>query len=412
MEIELQVEESIRQRADYTFKYNSKLGRHGWLRLTPAYSVKLVQEIINNNCKKGDHILDPFAGTATTGLVSSELGFNCVVCDINPFLIWIGNEKCKSYTSVELATLTSEVQGIIQNLSVKEGLWLPNMFNIERWWSKETLILLSSLREEIVNLAGEPSIENKRNLIWIAFCRLVIETSTAAFNHVSMSFKEKHNLYSVDNFKFLFLDIFNSIVKSAKSNIIGSTKIIHKDSKNLSNLENFKFDCVITSPPYPNRISYIRELRPYMYWTKFLSTANEAGSLDIKAIGGTWGVATSILKQWQPINNTLPQVLLDTCDRINLSGDKNSDLMSLYVHKFFDDFYEHLKNLRSILNENAKINYIIGNSSFYGIFVESDTIMMEILRDLRFTDIKSTIIRKRNSKKGLFEFNITAKWNK
>jgi hypothetical protein len=34
----------VKQRSDYTFKYNQKLGRHGWLRLTPAYSVKLVSQ--------------------------------------------------------------------------------------------------------------------------------------------------------------------------------------------------------------------------------------------------------------------------------------------------------------------------------------------------------------------------------
>lgn len=42
-----------------------------------------------------------------------------------------------------------------------------------------------------------------------------------------------------------------------------------------------------TSPHYPNRISYIRELRPYMYWMKFLGEAREAGEMDWKAIGGT-----------------------------------------------------------------------------------------------------------------------------
>jgi len=38
----------VAKRSDYTFKYNKKLGRHGWLHLTPAYSVKLVTEIIDN----------------------------------------------------------------------------------------------------------------------------------------------------------------------------------------------------------------------------------------------------------------------------------------------------------------------------------------------------------------------------
>jgi len=61
----------VTQHSDYTFKYNKKLGRHGWLRLTPAYSVKLVKEIIDNI--RGDSfILDPFSGTATTGLVAAE----------------------------------------------------------------------------------------------------------------------------------------------------------------------------------------------------------------------------------------------------------------------------------------------------------------------------------------------------
>lgn len=38
--------EQLRQRSDYTYKFNSKTGRHGWLRLTPAYSLKIVEELI------------------------------------------------------------------------------------------------------------------------------------------------------------------------------------------------------------------------------------------------------------------------------------------------------------------------------------------------------------------------------
>src|SRR5205823_779155 len=55
---------------------------------------------------------------------------------------------------------------------------------------------------------------------------------------------------------------------------------------------------VTTSPPYPNRMSYIRELRPYMYWLGYLSDGRAAGELDWKAIGGTWGCATSMLNTW------------------------------------------------------------------------------------------------------------------
>lgn len=36
----------LRQRSDLTFKHNLSKGRHGWFRLTPAYSVKIVDDIL------------------------------------------------------------------------------------------------------------------------------------------------------------------------------------------------------------------------------------------------------------------------------------------------------------------------------------------------------------------------------
>ena len=35
-----------RQKAHLTFRGNAKRGRHGWLRLTPAYSLQVVNEIL------------------------------------------------------------------------------------------------------------------------------------------------------------------------------------------------------------------------------------------------------------------------------------------------------------------------------------------------------------------------------
>lgn len=84
--------------------------------------------------------------------------------------------------------------------------------------------------------------------------------------------------------------------------------------------------------------------------------------------------------------------------------------MALYVKKFFDDMYLHLSNLRNHLNDHASINYILGNSSFYGNYVETDLIIEEMLNGLDYRNIKSQIIRKRNSKSHLYEYNITANW--
>lgn len=404
----------MKQRSDYTFKYNKEQGRHGWLRLTPAYSIKLVKEILNPDgfFAEENHdiaILDPFCGTTTTGIVAAECGFNCSLYDINPFLVWFGTIKSSNFDNVVLDEMLRITSNGLENVKLdKENVWIPPMRNIERWWSPSTLIALGNLREFLSRTWGEPTMEGEQNLIWIAFARLVIDCSAADFNHISVSFKEETQDFGSEIFKTMFLERLRVIVNSAKNRLEGNVNIYLSDSRYLEVPE--KYDLVITSPPYPNRISYIRELRPYMYWLKFLSTGEEAGELDWKAIGGTWGSATSKLHTWEQVTPILPERLINVCNRIEQGDDKNGRTMALYVKKFFDDMYLHLSNLRGHLNNNATINYILGNSSFYGNYVETDLIIDEMLTTLGYKDVKSRIIRKRNSKSNLFEYIITAKW--
>jgi hypothetical protein len=399
------------QRSDYTFKYNTKLGRHGWLRLTPAYSVKLVQELVSETPKNA-FILDPFSGTATTGLCAVEMGMSAHLCDINPFLIWFGNTKLFNFSEKKLNDLEKIFDEILNGFPVKIGNdnWVPSLHNIERWWCGHTLPVVAALRSEIVEKVGEPQDDPYSNLIWICFCRLIIETSSAAFNHVSMSFKGGVTKFEAHQIKSLFGSIFENVLASARKPLKGKAVVNSIDSRRMTEVDNIRYAHVITSPPYPNRMSYIRELRPYMYWTKFLDKASEAGELDWKAIGGTWGIATSRLKDWAPTEVELPKILLISCEAILNSGDKNSELMARYVHKYFYDMHLHFSSLRHLLEPGAKLDYIVGNSTFYGIHVDSDKIYEKSLEILGYTDISTTIVRKRNSKKELYEFCVSARW--
>lgn len=408
----------MKQRSDYTFKYNKQLGRHGWLRLTPAYSVKLVKEILSHHdlfeerTFKEGLILDPFCGTATTGIVAAELGLDCVLYEINPFLVWFGNIKSSNFNDDELADTFEKVTKDLTQISLSRETaidWIPPMKNIERWWNRTTINTLAVLRQYISLVWGAPSNNGVKNLLWVAFARLVIETSAADFNHISVSFKEETQDLTDENILALFNEILLSIVESAKKDMIGKTTIIHGDSRYLKE-DSAKFDLVITSPPYPNRISYIRELRPYMYWLGFLESGEQAGDMDWKAIGGTWGSATSRLSTWNTDNDQLPVGLLQICKQIESSDAKHGKILSQYVLKFFDDMFLHLSNLRNRLNNNAKIHYILGNSSFYGNFVDTDSIIKEMLITLGYSNVYSEIIRKRNCNKGLFEYRISAQW--
>ncbi len=401
----------VKQRADYTFKYNKKLGRHGWLRLTPAYSVKLVEEIINH-IPEGAFILDPFSGTATTGLVAAEHGISAHCFDINPFLIWFGNAKCRDYSKGELAKLRMGVDKALTACKdlVDEENWLPDIHNITRWWCIHTLKALGALRQALVNQFGEPKDNDVSSLAWISFCRLVVETSSAAFNHVSMSFHDDVTTFEVEEIQELYLKIIDAIVQSATETLASPVSVHFVDSRQPVSLDNVKYSHVVTSPPYPNRISYIRELRPYMYWAKFLDTAREAGELDWKAIGGTWGVATSRLKDWESNGILLPKSLQLVVSQILETEEKNALLMANYVWKYFHDMHLHLQNLRTSLQTGAVLTYIVGNSSFYGVQVHTEKLLEDSLKSLGFTNVGNRVVRKRNSKKELFEYCVYATW--
>ena len=401
----------FRQRSDYTFKYNKKLGRHGWLRLTPAYSVKLVKEIIDN-IPKDSFVLDPFSGTATSGLVAAEHGLSAHCFDINPFLIWLGNVKCRNYSKTELERLAIESDNIFTDCKsiVDKDNWVPEIHNITRWWCEYTLKVLAALRKALVNQLGEPKEDHVANLAWIAFCRLIIQTSSAAFNHVSMSFQNKVTTYKIGQIESLYQKILNAIVESASEELTGSASVHFEDSREAVSINNVKYSHVITSPPYPNRISYIRELRPYMYWTKFLNSAREAGELDWQAIGGTWGVATSRLQGWTSSGFELPESVKLVVCQILETKQKNALLMANYVWKYFHDMHLHFQNLRTSLKNGAVLSYIVGNSSFYGVQVQTEKLLEDSLKSLGFTNTGNRVVRKRNSKKELFEYCVYATW--
>lgn len=400
----------ITQRADLTFKFNRSLGRHGWLRLTPAYSVKIVQSLVAN-CPKRTRVLDPFSGTGTTALVAAEHGNEAQAYDINPFLIWLGNVKCRSYSDLEVEQIRARSLAAIKRAEscVSEKNWRPPIFNIERWWAPNTLNVLAAIRESIELEFGPPDVASCGGLVWVAFCRLVIETSSAAFNHVSMSFAKQADHFEFSHVASLFTGILEPILESSAGELPGTAQVSEVDARHIPNGKK-KFGKVITSPPYPNRISYIRELRPYMYWTGFLKEAREAGELDWKAVGGTWGVASSRLLDWEPDAHELPPSLAKVVASIAKADSKHAKLLSAYVMKYFHDMALHFRALRNVLAPSAELHYIVGNSTFYGNMVDTSLLLSEAMTAAGFHSITSTVIRKRNCNKALFEYDVSAVW--
>ncbi len=402
----------LSRRTEYTFKANSKTSRHGWLRLTPAYSLRLVEELLAAHAPV-KRVIDPFCGTGTTALCAAHRGHEVVTIDINPFLVWFARAKTAQYSpeSIEEAAIAGREALQLAVRRIVMPVAAPPISNIERWWSPETLEFLRHLRAAIEQVT-QPNTP-LRDLLLVAFCRTLIELSNAAFNHQSLSFQNANStekLFSIDE-STVFGDNIQFVLSSARENPRSNASVILADSRQLGKCVTGQFDLVITSPPYANRISYIRELRPYMYWLGFLKNGREAGELDWAAIGGTWGSATSRLINWQRTRNRFENKLLDNIlNEIEKRDYKSGKLIVNYLDKYFNDLWIHLCELTSLLNYDAELHYIVGNSSFYGILVPTEQILADMLSRLGFSNVTQKPIRKRNSNKSLIEFDVSARW--
>ena len=403
----------IKQNAHLTFRANMGLTRHGWLRLTPAYAYSMVRDSLRDVGREST-VLDPFAGTGTTGLVAGESGIRAIMLDINPFLVWFGRAKCRSYSPEEIDDAKNLSIRCVQAATTRdvEDARVPPMHRIERWWDHETLCGLALLKQALSEFSeGSPS----DDLLSIAFCRVVIAMSNVAFNHQSLSFQnsptQQIGLFAPkkrrDEVFSRFAEEVQSVLNSASPRLHSSVKVNLDDARNMESVKDASVDVLYTSPPYSNRMSYIRELRPYMYWMGYLSSGRQAGEMDWEAIGGTWGSATSRLSDW---DSTIPLPLGDEFEsvlcQIAKSDGRNAILLANYVHKYFFDMLAHFQQAHRVMRSGGRLTYIVGNSTFYRRIVPTERWYSELLEHVGFENVRVKMIRKRNSNKKLFEFSV------
>lgn len=404
---------SLGLRDHLTHRANLKHTRYGWLRLTPAYSLRVVQDLLMDHAGRHERVLDPFCGTGTTALACSELGIPSDTTDINPFLIWLAATKTRNFPTEQLALarrVGQAVSSAVLDAPTKRA-WVPPLHQIEKWWDDLNLDALSCLMAAIRE-QGTPAAV--RDLFLMAFCRTLIDAAKVSFGHQSMSFKKQaHPTLFPEHDKRAevveaWLRQLNVVIDAALTPLPVESRAILCDARELtSKLEPDSYSCLITSPPYPNRMSYIRELRPYMYWLRFLSDGREAGELDWQAIGGTWGCATSNLTKWKPADDR--EVPYQDFRGLAARVGETSDVLATYLRKYFHDMVGHCREAHALMRKGGTVHYIVGNSKFYETIIPVQDIFVAMLKEAGFSGLSAVAIRKRTSKKELFEYLVTGK---
>jgi hypothetical protein len=393
----------------FTFRGNLTSTRHGWLRLTPAYSVNLVRELLDGIDVTRGPVLDPFCGTGTTLLACAERGIDCTTVELNPFLVWLARAKTARYDKAAVVAARELVGRMASAAKARSGeMFVPEIHRIERWWDRAAIGGLG--RATAVERASDDVPARARDLAKLSLCRALIETANVSFGHQSMSFKEPgETAKRARDVADALERTFDGMVGAAEQSLPRSKRtVVMGDSRGVDAVigAGERFGAVVTSPPYSNRMSYIRELRPYMYWLGFLSERRDAGELDWQAIGGTWGAATSRLGGWRP--DEAIRIAFPELERIVARISEGEPLLGKYVHRYFEDMTAHARGLAKLVAPGGKVHYVVGNSKFYDVMLPAQEIFAAIFDAAGFGECKITELRKRTSKRELFEYLVEA----
>ena len=255
---------------------------HGWLKYREGFSPRLVDTLLDEfGVQPGDHILEPFAGSATTLLVAMMRGIDATGIELLPHchLAWQAKSRIAEYSVDELRQVARQAAIMPVPLT---SLTFPHLAITAGAFSEEAENDLMALADWIETT---PISEEARNL-----CRLVLTSILESISFTrkdgqflrwdrrSSKMQERNRRRAAQGKKAIagidkgMLPNARDAFVAALQNVIRDIQILQK--KNfpaseqtllegnalyiLSTLASEQFSGVITSPPYANRYDYTR----------------------------------------------------------------------------------------------------------------------------------------------------------
>jgi alanine-alpha-ketoisovalerate/valine-pyruvate aminotransferase len=83
-------------------------------------------------------------------------------------------------------------------------------------------------------------------------------------------------------------------------------------------------------------------------------------------------------------------------------------LLGRYVHRYFEDMMLHARSLFRVMLPGGRVQYVVGNSKFYDVMLPAQEIFAAVFEHAGFTGAKITEVRKRTSKRELYEYLVEA----
>ncbi len=336
--------------------------------MLPQIGIEVLKEL---NISKGK-LLDPYCGSGSSFASGLECGITEMFgFDINPLAILISKVK---FTKISVNTiietkakLRNEIFEFVKNEQNINKIKLPNITNIDFWFSKEVAQNLNIIKHFIYQIPDE----NIKNFFLVPFSETVRDcsyTRNSEFKLYRMKSEDLVN-FNPDVFGVYFKKLNDTIFIYSNiyfPKLTDDIKVDVQYSKFQPN-EN-SFDVVLTSPPYGDS-------RTTVAYGQFSTLSNEwtgidyARKIDGMLMGGI--KAKSILKTG---------VIADYISEVNKVDNKRA----LEVTSFYNDLEVSIKKVAKSVKTNGKAIYVVGNRTVKNIQLPTDQFIAEKFEEQGF----------------------------
>lgn len=246
-------------------------GVFGLYRYPAKFIPQVVAYAIETYGRRGMTVIDPFAGSGTTGLVARMYGIHYELWDLNPLLDVIHNASILKPKPVDVSKLTDAI-------ALSDRNWLPSWSRLNYWYPAEAIPFLARVWGAYHNL-DEPYL---RNLLVVPLLKV---TKFFSFNDpqrqkLSRSPKSLQRVADLmrDNWQERFLRMIEEEITLVLQKLYEYSKLaggaeevnatVHSgvDSLQMAQETTSEFDLLITSPPYLQAQEYIRCSKLDLFW--------------------------------------------------------------------------------------------------------------------------------------------------
>lgn len=311
-------------------------------------------------------VLDPMAGSGTTLVSVRAMGHQAIGCDTDPLALLIGRSWCSDFSADRLKHRAEVVLERATKLSenIEMGQAYPSHSDLETkefldyWFDGTNRRQLTSLAKCISRIRDV----DERALLWCAFSRLIITKKIGVSLAMDISHSRPHKKYeeapvrAFDRF-LQAVDYINIKAPFNKNIMKGPAAIVRQvDARSLP-FRSGSMDMIITSPPYPNAIDYIRGHKFSLVWMGY--SIGELRALRSNNIGG---------ECCHDSNEEVHFVkILERMGDLKKLDSGRRDVVS----KYLSNMNRVISECRRVLKKNGQAIFVIGDSTIDGVFVSN-----------------------------------------